>query len=381
MNAHELSVPATLLPLALVAAFVTSGCGGDGQTAPRPPEADAAAVQVVKASTADIEAVLEISGSLAPQSRVGVTAKIPGRLERVAVELGDRVRAGSTIATLERREVDAQVDAAVAAVAVARAGLDAAEAALGNAGQEITRARTLFEKGALPRQRLDAAETAARAATAQRDLAKANVAQAEAAERRAREFLRDTTLVSPIAGVIVERNHDPGTLVGRGEPPVAVVADISVLKLEAGVSELEAGRLHAGAPVTVAVTARPGQRFEGRLAAIAPEVDARNRHFQIEVRVANPHGELLAGMYAVARIVTGTAPHAITVPRDALATRDGRRVVFAIEGETLRVVPVVEGLSDAHRVQIVSGLRDGDVVLADARRTVTEGARVKAILQ
>jgi len=381
MNAHSLPVPAALVPLVLAVVAATPGCGPNARSAARPPERDAVAVQVVKARVADIESVLEISGSLAPQSRVGVTAKIPGRLERVTVQLGDRVLAGSTIATLERREVDAQVDAAMAAVAVARAGLEAAEAALDNAGQEAARARTLFEKGALPRQRLDAAETAARGAAAQVALAKATVAQAEATERRAREVLRDTTLISPVTGVIVERNHDPGALVGRGEPPVAVVADISVLKLEAGVSELDAGRLHVGSPVTVEVTARPAGHFEGRLAAIAPEVDARNRHFRIEVRVSNPRGELLGGMYAVARIVTGTAPKALTVPRDAVAERDGRRVAFTVLGETVRTVAVVEGLSDAHRVQIVSGLREGDLVLADARRAVAEGTRVKPILQ
>jgi len=381
MNARNLIVPAALVPFALAVVAATPGCGRNARSASTPPERDAVAVQVVRASVADIESVLEISGSLAPQSRVGVTAKIPGRLERVAVNLGDRVSVGSTIATLERREVDAQVDAAVAAVAVARAGQEAAEAALGNANQEVARARTLFERGALPRQRLDAAETAARAAAAQVDLAKATVAQAEAAERRAREVLRDTTLVSPVSGVVVERNHDPGALVGRGEPPVAVVADISVLKLEAGVSELDAGRLQVGSPVTVEVTARPAGHFEGRLAAIAPEVDARNRHFRIEVRVSNPRGELLGGMYAIARIVTGTAPRALTVPRDAVAALDGQRVAFRVLGDTVRAVPVVEGLSDTHRVQIVSGLREGDLVLADTRRTVAEGTRVKAILK
>jgi multidrug efflux pump subunit AcrA (membrane-fusion protein) len=104
MKAHEVSVPAALLLLALVAAFVASGCGGDAQSAPKPPEPEAVAVQVVKAATADIESALEIPGSLVPQSRVGVTAKIPGRLERVGVQLGDRVSVGSTIASgLPRR--------------------------------------------------------------------------------------------------------------------------------------------------------------------------------------------------------------------------------------------------------------------------------------
>ena len=98
----------------------------------------------------------------------------------------------------------------IAAVAVAKAGLESAEAGLANAVLEHDRAQNLFDKGALPRQRLDAAETAHRGSIAQRDLATANLAQAEAALRRAREVQRDTTITSPVTGFIVERNYDAG---------------------------------------------------------------------------------------------------------------------------------------------------------------------------
>ena len=136
-----------------------------------------------------------------------VMSKLPGTLSRVAVEIGDTVRTGQVVATLDRREIDAQVDAAAAAVNVAKAALESAEAALANAALERDRAQNLFDKGAVPKQRLDAADTANRASTAQRDLARANLAQAEAAARRAREVQRDATLTSPIDGVIVERDR------------------------------------------------------------------------------------------------------------------------------------------------------------------------------
>jgi len=372
--------PRSVLAFVLaVASLGVAACAPQTASTTKPPAPDAVEVAVVTASRGDIESSLTISGSLAPQSRVGVTAKLPGRLEKVLVSLGDRVQTGATIATIERREVAAQVDQAAAAVNVARAGVEAAEAGLVNAAQEIARARALFEKGALPRQRLDAAEAAYRAAVAQRDLAKATVAQAEAAERHAREVLRDTTLTSPIPGVIVERNFDAGALVGRGEPPVAVVADIRTLKLEAGVSELEAGRLTPGMEASIDVTARPGRPVTGRVSAIAPEVDARNRHFRVELRIENARGELLPGMYAEARIRTGTAAGAVLVPRESVGVRDGHRFVLVVQGDHVRVVPVTEGLSDEGRVQIVSGLSEGDVILADARREIAADVRVKPI--
>ncbi len=242
----------------------------------------------MKVAVADLESTLQISGNLVPQTRVAVTAKLPGTLSSIRVDIGDRVRAGQVVATLDRREIDAQVDAAEAAVNVATAGVEAAEAALANAVLERDRAQNLFDRGAVPKQRLDAADTARRSTAAQRDLAKATHAQAEAALRRAREVQRDATLTSPIDGVIVERHYDAGSLVGPGDDPVVVVADLRVMKLEAGVSELEAGRLRVGMPARVEAQARPGDVFDGRVAAIAPEVDARNRHFRIEVRINEP---------------------------------------------------------------------------------------------
>ena len=235
-----------------------------------------------------------------PQTRVAVLAKLPGTLSRVAVDIGDRVRAGQVVAALDRREIDAQVDAATASVNVARAGVESAEAGLANALLEHERAQNLFEKGAVPRQRLDAAETrGARRAPSAICHRQARTGGSGAAARG--EVQRDATLTSPIDGVVVERNYDAGSLVSPGDEPVVVVADLRVMKLQAGVSELEAGRLRVGMPARVTTQARPGEIVEGRLAAIAPEVDARNRHFANRGAYPEPR-HVLSGMYGIATI-------------------------------------------------------------------------------
>ena len=366
-----------------LAALTAAACSGESSTAAAEAAASPAVpvidVAVVRATTGTIESALEISGTLAARSRVGVKPKLPGRLERILVDIGDRVRDGQVVATIDRGEVDAQVDAAVAAVNVAKAALDSADATLTHAASEHARARTLFEAGAVPRQRLEVAETAHRAAAAQRDLAQANLAQAEAAVRRTREVQRDTTLYAPVSGYVVERHYDPGAI--PGDLPVVVVADISQLRLEAGVSEFEAGRLKTGMPAVLSVQAKPGARYDGQLVAIAPEVDPRNRHFRIEVRVPNPDAALLAGMYATARLVVASVDSAVVIPREALVTRNGTRLAMKVEGESVKPVAVTEGLTDGRRVQITSGLAPGDQVLADARRQLPADARVTPVLQ
>ena len=383
MSRNRHSLAGRFLALLILGSSVAAaGCGASSTTAEAAPESTAAAapvidVAVVKAVVGDVESSLEISGTLTPRSRVAVKPKLPGTLERILVDIGDAVTEGQTIATLDRREIDAQADAAVAAVAVAKASLDTAEAALANAVLEHDRAKNLFEKGALPRQRLEGADTAHRASVAQRDLATANLAQANAALRRAREVQKNATITSPVTGFVVERNYDAGAM--PSELPVVVVADLRLMKLEAGVSELEAGRLRVGMKARVAVQAKPGETFHGQLAAIAPEVDERNRHFKIEVRVPNDGRTLLSGMYATARIVEANATNAVLVPKEAVTTKDGRRVVQKVTGDTVATVEVTEGFADGARVQITKGLAAGDVVLADARRPVAPGARVRGI--
>jgi RND family efflux transporter MFP subunit len=132
-------------------------------------------------------------------------------------------------------------------------------------------------------------------------------------------------------------------------------------------------------PAVVSVQARPSQSWPGRVVAVAPEVDARNRHFRVEVRVQNPKGELLSGMYATARIETGRAAAATLLPRDAVATRNGTRVAYRVANGVVSTVSVTEGLGDDTRVQIVSGLDPGDQVLADARKPMATGTKVRAI--
>ncbi len=365
---------------AATAAAGTSGCASE-QVAGAAATENAAtlpAVAVVRADSGTLETAIELSGNLAPETRVDIRSKLAGTLDKVLVQLGAAVSEGQTLATLDRREIDAQVDAAVAAVSVVRAGVDAADAAFENAGQEVERARGLYEKGAIPKQRLEAAEMQWRASRAQRDLAAANVEQANAALRRAREMQRDATLRAPVAGVIVARNLDAGSLVGPGGDPIMAVADLRTLKLEAGVSELEAGRLKPGALAHVTIQAQPGQVFDGRVTAVAPEVDARNRHFRVEIRIANKGGAMLSGMSATARIPIATAEGPI-VPREAVFDRNGARAVYRIQGDTVSIVTVTEGLSDGKRVVLTSGVQRGDTIVSDARREVAAGTRVRVV--
>ena len=191
MRKHVARTFSALL-LATGAALTASACREaetEAASAAAPVAEHRVDVPALTVSAMDLESTLQISGNLIPQERVAIFAKLPGTISRVAVNIGDRVRTGQPVAVMDRREIDAQVDAATASINVATAGLESAEAGLANAVLEHERAQKLFDSGAIARQNLDAAQTTRRSANAQRDLARANVAQAEAALRRAREEL------------------------------------------------------------------------------------------------------------------------------------------------------------------------------------------------
>jgi membrane fusion protein (multidrug efflux system) len=132
-------------------------------------------------------------------------------------------------------------------------------------------------------------------------------------------------------------------------------------------------------PAVISVQARPGQTWTGRLVALAPEVDARNRHFQVEVRVQNQNDELLSGMYATASIETGHEVSTVLVPRDAVTSRDGARVVYRVANNVAMPVRVSEGLSDGARIQILTGLAAGDLIVADGRKPIDAGTTIRPV--
>jgi multidrug efflux pump subunit AcrA (membrane-fusion protein) len=291
-----------------------------------------------------------------------------GTLTKVLVDIGSRVRAGQTVALQDTRELDAQVDAATAAVAVAKASLEQAEASLANAKLEYDRSKNPTEKGALARQRLT--RRTRRCAPRRRSaILRKRPATGRGLFRRARSVSRRDPHRSDLRrGCRAQLRQRRAGRAGDNKG-VVVVADTGELKLQPACQARRRSSESRHAAL-ISVQARPGQTWTGRLVALAPEVDARNRHFQIEVRVQNAGDELLSGMYATAAIETGRVSAGVLVPREAVATRDGALVVFRVADGAVSAVRVSQGLGNETQVQILSGLSAGDQIVADGRKPI-----------
>jgi RND family efflux transporter MFP subunit len=344
------------------------GAGGRAGGAFRP----TMTVETTTTRRAPVAERVMVVGNLIGAVTVAVVPKVSGRIETVAVRLGDAVSRGQLLATLEDRELREQVRQNEASLEVSRATVRQREADLKNSQSNLERSRNLFSRNLIARQALDDAEARNDAALAQVDLARAQAAQATARLEELRINLSNTRILSPVDGFVGSRSLDPGAFVGTNSSFLSVV-DIHLVRLVANLVEKDLRRIVLGMPAVVEVDAYPGETFAGRVARLAPVLDPATRTAQMEVEVPNPSSRLKPGMYARVQFVVAERKDALTVPRNALVDVEGARGVFVADGKTARFKPVRTGIVDGEAVEITEGLADGSTVITLGSASLQDG--------
>ena len=343
------------------------GFGGGG--GPRAPMT----VELAAITRGDVAAHLTVVGNLVGEQTVDVAPKTGGRLVSVSVQLGDRVRRGQTIAKVEDREIVEQVRSAEASAEVAKATIRQREADLRVAEVNFDRSKNLYGRQLLAKQALDDAESRYLSAQAQIDLSKAQLMQNEARLEELRINLQNTTVVSPIDGFVGRRNVDAGAMVSQNQPIVSVV-EIGRLRLVAAVIEKDLRMVSAGDVADVEVDAYPGDHFRGRIARVAPVLDPATRTALMEVEIPNPDFRLKPGMYARVSLTIEEHKGALVAPKQAVIDFENQRGVWMTTDENrARFVPVELGIEDADRIEIQSGLKEGDRIVSVGATAVRNG--------
>jgi RND family efflux transporter MFP subunit len=367
-----------------------TGAAAAGSAAPARP---ALTVELGSASRGSMSDIVAVVGSLEGQASVEVSSKVTGRLEEVAVRIGDRVTRGSVLARVESRELQEQVRQAEASFDVARATVRQREADLKFAQTNLDRSQSLFQRQLLPRQTLDDADARHQSAQAQLDLAKAQFNQAQARLDELKITLTNTQIVSPVDGFIGKRYLDPGAFASTNAP-VASVVDIRIVRMVANLGERDMRRVPVGTAANVEVDAYPGETFKGRVSRVAPVFDPATRTAEIEIEVPNVGYRLKPGMYARVELTISTRNDAITVPRNALVDLGGKTGVFVAapaetaEGTrggasgakvlTAKFLPVEVGIRAGEAIEITTGLDNGVQVITTGASALKNGDRIVA---
>ncbi len=346
------------------------GFGGGG--GPRLPMT----VELAVVKRGDMSESISVVGNLIGAATIEAVPKVAGRLETVNVRLGDRVSRGQRLAKVEDREILEQVKQAQASFDVSAATIRQREADLKLAQTNLDRSRSLYERQLIPRQTFDDTDARYQAAVASLDLARAQYAQAQARLDELKINLSNTVITSAVAGFIGRRTLDPGAWVTPNTPFLSVV-DISVVRLVANVVEKDLRRIGQGMKADVTVDAFPGEKFDGRIAHVAPVLDPATRTAQIEVEVQNSTFRLKPGMYAKVDFVVERRDNTLVVPANAVVDVRGQKGVFLPdEGDVARFKPVKIGMSKTDLVEIVDGLAEGTRVVTTGAAALREGDRI-----
>lgn len=344
------------------------GGGGPGGGGFRP----TMTVEVTTPKRQDVAEYVMVVGNLIGALTVDVVPKVSGRLESVAVRLGDPVRRGQVLATLEDRELREQVNQTEASLEVSKATVRQRDADFKNSQSNLERSRNLFARSLIARQALDDAEARNDAAQAQVDLAKAQAAQAQARLEELRINLSNTRILSPVDGFVGSRRLDPGAFVGTNSSFMSVV-DIHFVRLVANLVEKDLRRIVIDMPAEADVDAYPGEKFQGRVARLAPVLDPATRTAQMEVEIPNPTARLKPGMYARVQFVVDRRANALTIPRNAVVDLEGVRGAFVAEGRTARFAPLKTGIVDGEAVEVAEGLPDGATIVTLGSASLRDG--------
>lgn len=349
-----------LLPLAL-----WTGCAADPANVPAAEAAASSSVATAfrygTAEAARHRPTTELTGSLDPVQSVRLGFDVPGRVQRLLVNRGDKVTAGQAIATLDTSIAQGQYNQAAAAVVGAEAQLTSGEA-------NFARARTLKEAGAMSEQDWSNAESGIAAG-------RAGVEQARAAASVARANLQHHTLKAPFAGVIQDGPDNAGIMTGGGTP-LFLLDDLSSLQLKGTAPEESASWITEGLDAMV-YPGTPGvtEGVPAKVLRVLPSLDVATRRLPVEVRVESPPASLRAHGFARVVITGPSEIDAWKVPRAALVARPDFCVFVASEsGSTPTRVPVTV-LEQTGDIIVVSGaLNAGAQVVLDPPHTLIGAA-------
>lgn len=326
-------------------ALLVSSCGREEKPATAT-AGEPVAVTTEAVEKRQIPVFEEVVGTVRPRKEAQVTAKVTGRLLEMKAIPGMKVKAGEPLAKLDVGELDA--------------ALVRAEAALEQAGRDVTRFRSLRESGAVAVADLEQAE-------ARQRMAAATVSETKT-------MVQNATVTAPFDGTVTRKYLEPGDLASP-ERAIFAMEDSSLLQLEIHVAEAMAGSIALGSKFRVEVGGA-GAEIEGVVSELSPSADVGSRTFLVKLDLPS-HESLRAGQFGRAFLPRGERP-AIVVPSGALISRGQMDYVFVVSENTARLRIVSTGAKREGKTEILAGLDGGETIVLSPPANLHDGQPVTA---
>jgi RND family efflux transporter MFP subunit len=316
---------------------------------------------------------ITIPAEFRPFVEAELNAKVAGYVDQMNVDFGDRVKAGELLATLMVPELGAQLTNAIAAA-------QKAEADFTNANLIYTRlvAVDKAHPDLVAQQEIDTAD-------ANYQMANAAIAAAKAEVEKDETLVSYTKITAPFDGVITWRYADPGALIQAGTSsdsqslPLVRISDNYLLRLDFPVSVDDVQYLRVGAPVDVQVGSLGGETFTEKITRFTDKVDEATRTMMVEVQVPNPDLKIVPGMYATVVLKANEQTNALSIPIEAVTGAENNSVYVINQDNEIEARTVKLGLETPNKYQVLSGLREGEIVMVGNPSRLQPGQKVEAI--
>ncbi len=355
----------------LLLLFAVSGCGQKEAAV----EAGQTVINVETAvvKTMDITRYSSYSGQVKGSQEEAVLPKLSGRVTAVPVTVGQSVRKGQVIVSLDRSKLEAMVKQAEAAVASAEAGVAANEVQRQSALTNYERTQELYAAGVVSDQALEAAKM-------QYDLlntgaSEAGLAQAQAGLNLARQNLADCDVTSPMNGIVGRIDVAVGDTANPMNP-VAVINNTADLEVEVKVSESDVSAVKPGTTVKVRIKAVSEEPLTGTVKSVASVADSVSRTYPVKVALPNNVEQpVKSGMFAEVMLGTQQRAGVLSIPMAAVLPKSGENIVYVVSGESKAQAVIVEtGLNDGTYTEVTKGLQQGQKVVTKGNTLIDESS-------
>ncbi len=354
------------LSIVIVFTHIFYGCGGGDEK--QVGEEEYIPVRVIKASTGKIENVLSFTGNIEPWRRLNILPEVGGKIEHIYVEIGDRVKEGTVLAELDRETFELRLKQAEAGLAVAKSAYE-------DAKRNYQRAEELWKSGSMSQQQFEKIQLAYNSA-------KSQLQQAEAGLDLAKWQMKVSIMRAPFSGIISGKYLSEGDMINPqmpGAPGVLTLIDISKVKIKVNASEEEVIKIRNGQSALIKVRSYPDREFNGEVYAVNSAANPITRTFEVQIAVKNSGEFLKAGGFARVKIITDTKDNVIVVPTDVLLGTERDRHVYIVEGQQALKRFVQLGIIQNGLAEIVSGLKEGELVVASGQQMLQHGSRIRVV--
>lgn len=330
--------------------------------------------------------LLNATGYVVAQRKAALSSKATGRLEWLGVLEGSQIKKDEVVARLENRDVSATLGQAQANIKVAQANLEQGQAELADAQANFKRTGELLAQKFITASAYDAAQARLNKAKANIAGYQAAIAAAKASAQVAQVAVDQTLIRAPFDGVVLTKNANVGDNItpfssaADSKGAVVTIADMSTLEVEADVSESNLSKIRVDQPADITLDAFPELHLAGTVSRMVPTIDRSKATLLVKVRFSEHDPRVLPDMSAKVAFLSKAVPPedrqpVTTVQAAAITTRDGKAVVFQLDGDKVKQVAITQGRKLGELVE-VKGVKAGDKVVLTPDAKLQDGAAV-----